>query len=161
MSGRVKHPLSDEQVREVLRQVKFPGFSRDIVSFGIVKSIGITDQNDVTIALHVMTRDPEVPRQIQRDVEAALKQCDGIGRANIEMTAQQPPQQGQMPMAGGVEYLLSIARAAKARGLNVQWVNIEMSNETLASAWKRHCLDCGMDLKQDVAAARNVRKACT
>jgi ATP-binding protein involved in chromosome partitioning len=101
MSGRVKHPLSDEQVREVLRQIKFPGFSRDIVSFGIVKSIGITDQNDVTIALHVMTRDPEVPRQIQRDVEAALTRQDGIGRVNIEMTAQQPPQQGQMPMAGG------------------------------------------------------------
>ena len=101
MSGRVKHPLSDEQVREVLRQIKFPGFSRDIVSFGIVKSIGVTDQNDVSIALHVMTRDPEVPRQIQRDVEAALKQCDGIGRVNIEMTAQQPPQQGQLPMAGG------------------------------------------------------------
>jgi ATP-binding protein involved in chromosome partitioning len=101
MSGRVEHPLTDEQVREVLRQVKFPGFSRDIVSFGIVKSIGVTEKNDVAIALHVMTRDPEVPRQIQRDVEAALQHCDGIGRVNIEMTAQQPPQQGQMPMAGG------------------------------------------------------------
>ena len=88
-------------MREALKHIKFPGFSRDIVSFGIVKSISVTDANDVAIALHVMTRDPEVPRQIQRDVETALQQTDGIGHVTVEMTAQQPPQQGQMPMAGG------------------------------------------------------------
>src|ERR1041385_110888 len=101
MSGRVDHPLTEEHVREALKHIKFPGFSRDIVSFGIVKSVRITDANDVTIGLHVMTRDPEVPRQIQRDVETTLRQTDGIGRVTVEMTAQQPPQQGQMPMAGG------------------------------------------------------------
>jgi ATP-binding protein involved in chromosome partitioning len=101
MSGKVDHPLSEEQVRDALKHIKFPGFSRDIVSFGIVKSVRITDANDVTIALHVMTRDPEVPPQIQRDVETALRQTDGIGQVTVEMTAQQPPQQGQMPMAGG------------------------------------------------------------
>src|SRR5438270_13717421 len=100
MSGRVDHPISEEQVRESLRHIKFPGFSRDIVSFGIVKSVSISGNNDVTLALHVMTRDPEVPRQIQRDVESALANTDGIGRVTVEMTAQQPPQQGQMPMAG-------------------------------------------------------------
>ncbi len=101
MSGRVEHPLTEEHVREALKHIKFPGFSRDIVSFGIVRSIRITDANDVTIALHVMTRDPEVPRQIQRDVETALQRTGGIGQVTVEMTAQQPPQQGQMPMAGG------------------------------------------------------------
>jgi ATP-binding protein involved in chromosome partitioning len=135
MSGRVDHPLTDEQVREVLRRIKFPGFSRDIVSFGIVKSIGITDQNDVTIALHVMTRDPEVPRQIQRDVETALKQFGGIGRVNIEMTAQQPPQQGQMPMAGagaapvrpqiaGVKHIVAVGSGKGGVGKSTVAVNL-------------------------------------
>ncbi len=41
MFGKVQHPLTEEQVREVLKQVKFPGFSRDILSFGIVKSISV------------------------------------------------------------------------------------------------------------------------
>jgi ATP-binding protein involved in chromosome partitioning len=100
MAGRVQHPLTEERVREVLKNVKFPGFSRDIVSFGIVRSISIENHNDVRITLHVMTRDPVIPEQIQHDVEAAVKRCDGIGRVNVEMSAQQPPQQGQMPMAG-------------------------------------------------------------
>ena len=34
-------PISEDQVREALKQVKYPGFSRDIVSFGLVKGIRI------------------------------------------------------------------------------------------------------------------------
>ena len=34
--------LNEQSVREALQAVKFPGFSRDIVSFGLVKSITIT-----------------------------------------------------------------------------------------------------------------------
>ncbi len=134
MAGNVKHPLTEEQVREVLKRVKFPGFSRDIVSFGIVKSISITD-NNVNIALHVMTRDPAVPQQIQREVEAALKQCDGIGRVSLEMTAQQPPQQGQIPMAGagaaparpqiaGVKYIVAVGSGKGGVGKSTVAVNL-------------------------------------
>jgi ATP-binding protein involved in chromosome partitioning len=135
MSGRVDHPLSEEQVRDALKHIKFPGFSRDIVSFGIVKTISITEQNDVTIALHVMTRDPAVPQQIQHDVEAALKQCDGIGRVTIQMTAQQPPQQGQMPMAGagaaparpqipGVKHIVAVGSGKGGVGKSTVAVNL-------------------------------------
>ena len=77
MFGKTRSPLSEEQVRDALKQVKFPGFSRDIVSFGLVKSIAIAANNDVTIALHVMTRDPAVPEQIEREAKAALEQMDG------------------------------------------------------------------------------------
>jgi ATP-binding protein involved in chromosome partitioning len=135
MSGRVEHPLTEEHVREALKHVKFPGFSRDIVSFGIVKSIRITDANNVTIALHVMTRDPEVPRQIQRDVETALRQTDGIGHVTVEMTAQQPPPQGQMPMAGagaaperpqiaGVKHIIAVGSGKGGVGKSTVAVNL-------------------------------------
>ena len=36
-------PLSEEQVKEALKGVKYPGFSRDIVSFGLLKGIRIDD----------------------------------------------------------------------------------------------------------------------
>src|SRR5579859_1070136 len=135
MSGRVDHPISEEQVREALKHIKFPGFSRDIVSFGIVKSISIAANNDVTLALHVMTRDPEVPRQIQRDVESALANTDGIGRVTVQMTAQQPPQQGQMPMAGagaaparpqiaGVKHIVAVGSGKGGVGKSTVAVNL-------------------------------------
>jgi ATP-binding protein involved in chromosome partitioning len=133
MSGKIDHPLSEEQVREFLKHIKFPGFSRDIVSFGIVKSITINDKNNVAIALHVMTRDPAVPQQIQRDVETALREHDGIGQVTVEMTAQQPPQQGQMPMAGatparpqiaGVKHIVAVGSGKGGVGKSTVAVNI-------------------------------------
>ena len=34
--------ITEEQVHTQLRQVRYPGFSRDIVSFGIVKSVEVS-----------------------------------------------------------------------------------------------------------------------
>ena len=45
MFGKVDQPLTEERVIETLKSVKFPGFSRDIVSFGIVKSVSVSGKN--------------------------------------------------------------------------------------------------------------------
>ena len=40
--------LTPELIRAALTTVKYPGFSRDIVSFGLVKKIDIDEKNNVT-----------------------------------------------------------------------------------------------------------------
>jgi ATP-binding protein involved in chromosome partitioning len=114
MFGKSRPSPTEEQIREALKQVKFPGFNRDIVSFGIVKSVA-----SEAVALHVVTRDPNIPAQIERDVREALKP---LGDIKVEMTAQQPPQSGQMPMAGqtptrpGIPGVKSIIAVASGKG---------------------------------------------
>lgn len=126
--------ITEERVREALREIKFPGFSRDIVSFGIVQSITIAGKNDVTVALHVMTREASVPAQIEKDVRAALANLAGIGRVNVEMTAQQPPAQS-MPMAGsagaparpqiaGVKHIVAVGSGKGGVGKSTVAVNL-------------------------------------
>jgi ATP-binding protein involved in chromosome partitioning len=130
MFGKVRQPPTEEQIREALKQVKFPGFSRDILSFGIVKSIAVGEE--ITIAMHVVTRDANIPAQIERDVAGALKQ---FGKIKIEMTAQQPPQSGQMPMAGqtatparpgipGVKSIIAVASGKGGVGKSTVAVNL-------------------------------------
>ncbi|HUK83510.1 MAG TPA: P-loop NTPase [Verrucomicrobiae bacterium] len=142
MFGRVDQPLTEEKVREALKAVKFPGFSRDIVSFGIVKSISI-EKSDVDVALHVVTRDPGVPKQIEHDVRAALTGLEGVRRANVQMSAQQPPQQGQMPMGGaapsrphieGVKHIIAVGSGKGGVGKSTVAVNLACAMSQLERA---------------------------
>ena len=40
---------TDSDIRQALSQVRYPGFSRDIISFGLVKNI-VIEGGDVTVA---------------------------------------------------------------------------------------------------------------
>ena len=42
--------MDKNQILEQLKKINYPGFSRDIVSFGMVKEV-IIDQNIITIML--------------------------------------------------------------------------------------------------------------
>ena len=44
--------ISEEQVKTALKSVRYPGFTRDIVSFGLVKSIQI-DNGEVKVQLAI------------------------------------------------------------------------------------------------------------
>ena len=135
-------PVSEDKIREALRQVKFPGFSRDIVSFGIVKSVSIAPPENVTVALHVMTRDPKVPEQIESDVKSVLQRLPGVRQVNVQMTAQQPPQQ-QIPMAGGsmgqparpqipgVKHIVAVASGKGGVGKSTVAVNLACAMQQL------------------------------
>jgi len=67
-----------EQLKDLLSQVKYPGFSRDIVSFGLIKDLRITDEGRPEITLKIQTKDPAVPEKIYQDIQATLEpQLDG------------------------------------------------------------------------------------
>src|SRR5438128_12207099 len=74
--------ISEDQVRGALRSVRYPGFSRDIVSFGLVKDVQIHD-GEVKVQLALVTNDPNIPATIKNDAEKILRQLNGVHSAKV------------------------------------------------------------------------------
>jgi ATP-binding protein involved in chromosome partitioning len=82
--------MSPDFIREALRQVRYPGFSRDIISFGLVKDIAC-EPGKVTVKLEIQTRDPKVPEQIFRDCHAILDPLPDIGTVKVDIDIKDAP----------------------------------------------------------------------
>ena len=109
-------PSLDEQtLRDTLRRVKYPGFSRDIVSFGLVKEITITGA-DVAVQLVITTGEPAVARQIRDEANAALAALPGVGRVEIKIDIQAPAQAAGVPGPAKIEGVKHVIAVASGKG---------------------------------------------
>ena len=76
--------LTQETVLEALKSVKYPGFSRDIVSFGLVKDI-IAAGGEVKVSLQLTSTNHEAAQQIKLESERALSRLPGVKRVQVEV----------------------------------------------------------------------------
>lgn len=81
--------LTEQQVIETLRKVKYPGYSRDIVSFGFVKRVAINN-NIVTVQLECATTNPHTADQIKAECERVIKLLPEVTAVQVELS--QPTQ---------------------------------------------------------------------
>ena len=103
--------MTEDAIRTALSSVSYPGFSRDIISFGLVKSVSI-QEGSVTIEIQVQTRDPKIPEKILKDCHAALDQlAGGSENVHISIDVQDPPGGANTP--GGVAGKQSIPGVRK------------------------------------------------
>lgn len=74
---------------EQLKKIKYPGFSRDIVSFGLVKGAGLVD-GVAKVTLQLTTNDPKVPEFLRHEVEKCLQVLPEVRKVLVEISAQAP-----------------------------------------------------------------------
>src|SRR5690349_19934466 len=71
--------ITEDQVRNALKAIKYPGYSRDIVSFGLVKQVSVAEKA-VGVTLALTSANPEAARQLKTEAEQVLKALPGIER---------------------------------------------------------------------------------
>ena len=76
--------INEEQIKNALLAVKYPGFSRDMVSFGLVKEIKLND-GAVSVTMQLSSGSPEVVQQIKTESERVLKAVPGISLVHVEV----------------------------------------------------------------------------
>ena len=79
---------TEAQVHDMLKTVAYPGYSRDIVSFGMVKSISIEGKN-VGVLIRLTEHQPQIADQIRQSVSTALRSLPGVG--NLQVDLEMPP----------------------------------------------------------------------
>lgn len=142
--------IQESSVMEALRTVKYPGYSRDIVSFGLVKGVQI-DGGAVGVLLELTTPNPEIGNQIADAAKAALRdQIEGITDAHVQVQVPPPTsavsatpantgvaQRNRMP---GVRRVVAVASGKGGVGKSTCSVNLACA---LARAGLRvGLLDC-------------------
>ena len=110
--------MTPDSILELLKKVPYPGFSRDIVSFGLVKNVTIED-GIVSVQISVQTNDPKVPEQIFNNCHAILDPLPEVKHARIELDVQEPAAQNGVPGAAsgaatkntlpGIKHIIAVA----------------------------------------------------
>src|SRR5271170_3945647 len=108
-------PLTSDIVLAQLRGVKYPGYSRDIVSFGMVKDVQV-DGTRVTVRIAVTTADPNVPRLIEQTATAALESIPGVSEAAVHLDVSAPVTKAMQAGEGlpqtkieGIKHIIAVA----------------------------------------------------
>ncbi|MCB2211467.1 Mrp/NBP35 family ATP-binding protein [bacterium] len=80
--------LNAKEIEDLLKQITYPGFSRDIVSFGIVRSID-AEGPQVTVALEFSTSDQAISQKVAEEVGQKLSDA-GIEAVDIQVNHHNP-----------------------------------------------------------------------
>lgn len=81
--------ITEQNVREALKKVSFPGMSRDIVSFGFVRRITI-EGDKVKVEIAISTGNPEAAEQVKREASVVVSNLAGVTRVEVDCQAKTP-----------------------------------------------------------------------
>src|SRR4029077_5938385 len=114
-----------------LRAVKYPGFSRDIVSFGLIKGINIAD-GEITVQLTLATNDPAVPQTIKTESEKILSALSGVRKAKVLIDIHAPPTGAGAATIGaaripGIKHVVAIASGKGGVGKSTVAANLAVA----------------------------------
>jgi ATP-binding protein involved in chromosome partitioning len=149
-----------QEILTELKKIRYPGFTRDIVSFGMIKDIEVAHAG-VTIFMVASTAKPELVRHIAHDVERTISAMPGVPAVKIEIEEPPPPRTvttTQKRAIPGVKHVVAVASGKGGVGKSTVAVNLSFALASLG--WRVGLMDAdvyGPSVAMMVGAGEQVR----
>src|ERR1700722_2891531 len=138
--------ITEDDIRNALKAVKYPGYSRDVMSFGLVKQIA-ANNGAVSVTMQLSTAAPEIAQQLKTETERVLKALPGVNAVHVEVKipAGAPAPAATGPWADqnkvpGIKRVVAIASGKGGVGKSTCSANLACALEHLGA--KVGLLDC-------------------
>jgi ATP-binding protein involved in chromosome partitioning len=139
--------LTQQAILDALKAVKYPGYTRDVVSFGLVKNVAVNG-GAASVTLQLTGGNAQTAQQIKAEAEKVLRAVKGVEQLHVEVVlpaGSQAPGQSQSPLAGqkgvpGIRRVVAVASGKGGVGKSTVSVNLACAMRHLGA--KVGLLDC-------------------